>query len=677
MTNRAYSLFTIKAVSEEKRTITGVATTISPDRDGDIVEPKGAVFKLPLPFLWQHDRTQPIGNVVAARVKANEIEVDIEVVKPTPDMPSQLIARLEEAWSSIKAALVRGLSVGFRPLEYAQIEDTGGLRFTRWEWFELSAVTIPANANANISMVKSLDTEARALSGTMRAGVPVPALPSPGVPGKTAVSLKTQTPLEGDIMNLKDQIKAAAAKMLAIKTEMDGFIKKSADAGETLGAEDQTQYDELKAQYETVSAHHKMLKDHDALDVETAQPVTKAHGEPQPSTAVVTTPAGAPAARATVPVQVRNTQTLEKGIRFARYVMCLAQAKGNIHMAKEIAATQLKDDDVVNAVLKAAVAAGTTTNAEWAGNLVEHRDLTTDFLEWLRPRTIIGRFGRDGIPALRRVPFNIHIKGQSAAAAAGWVGEGYAKPVTRMGFSDTYLGWAKVAAISVITEELARFSSPAAEGLVRDELGNAVIERIDVDFVDPAKAAATGAAASPASITNGVTPVPSSGNTAEDVRADIAALWAVADQTNLPVDSAVYITDSRTARMLGLLRNPLGQREFPEVTMRGGTIDGIPVIVSNYVPSDSSGSLFILAFASEILLADDDLVTVEASREASILMDSAPNMNSGTPTGAANMVSMWQTNSIALRAERMINWARRRPQAVAYLTGVNWGQGGS
>lgn len=669
---RAYGLFTLKAVSEDRRVITGVATTISPDRDGDIVEPKGAVFKLPLPFLWQHDRTQPIGNVIEARVKANEIEVDIEVVKPTDDMPSQLIARLEEAWSSIKARLVRGLSVGFRPIEYTVLDDTGGLRFTRWEWFELSAVTIPANAQANISTVKSVDVELIALSGNDDQAAPARVRTSPGVPGKKAVSLKTLTPSEGDIMNLKEQIKAAAAKLHAIKTQMDEFITKSADKGETLGDEDQTAYDALKSEHATVSAHLKMLREHEALDAATVEPVTKAQGVTQPTTAAVTPPPSR-----TVPVQVRNTQVLEKGIRFARYAMCLAQARGNIHMAKAIAENQLKDDDVVNAVLKAAVAAGTTTDAEWAGNLVEHRDLTTDFLEWLRPRTIIGRFGRDGIPSLRRVPFNIHIKGQSAAAAAGWVGEGYAKPVTRMGFSDTYLGWAKVAAISVITEELARFSSPAAEGLVRDELGNAVIERIDTDFVDPVKAAATGAAASPASITNGVTPIVSSGTDAEAVRADIAALWAVADQTNLPVDSAVYITDSRTARMLGLLRNPLGQREFPEVTMRGGSIDGIPVIVSNYVPSDSDGSLFILAFASEILLADDDVVTVEASREASILMDNAPNMNSGTPTGAANMVSMWQTNSIALRAERMINWARRRPQAVAYLTGVNWGVSGS
>jgi hypothetical protein len=34
---------------------------------------------------------------------------------------------------------------------------------------------------------------------------------------------------------------------------------------------------------------------------------------------------------------------------------------------------------------------------------------------------------------------------------------------------------------------------------------------------------------------------------------------------------------------------------------------------------------------------------------------------------------MFQTNSVAIRAERTINWMRRRDSAVAYLTGVSWG----
>ncbi|MDF7783092.1 peptidase U35, partial [Klebsiella pneumoniae] len=31
------------------------------------------------------------------------LEITAKLVKPTPDMPSQLAARLDEAWASIKA----------------------------------------------------------------------------------------------------------------------------------------------------------------------------------------------------------------------------------------------------------------------------------------------------------------------------------------------------------------------------------------------------------------------------------------------------------------------------------------------------------------------------------------------------------------------------------------------
>src|SRR5690606_28851118 len=193
-----------------------------------------------------------------------------------------------------------------------------------------------------------------------------------------------------------------------------------------------------------------------------------------------------------------------------------------------------------------------------------------------------------------------------------------------------------------------------------DDLSDAVIERMDEDFVDPTKAAGTGAGLSPASITNGVTPITATG----DVYADIAALWATADSTNLPVQSAVYITDSATARTLSGLRNPRGNREFPNVAMTGGNIDGVPLVVSNYVPAGT----FILAFTSEIYLADDGVVTVDISREATIVMDDSAT---ATPT-IAQLVSMFQTNQLAIRAERYVNWKKRRPQAVAYLTGVNW-----
>jgi HK97 family phage major capsid protein len=168
-----------------------------------------------------------------------------------------------------------------------------------------------------------------------------------------------------------------------------------------------------------------------------------------------------------------------------------------------------------------------------------------------------------------------------------------------------------------------------------------------------------------------VTPIASSGTTADALRDDLRALWGTYITNNINPSDAVYIMNPRTALAVSLMQNPLGQSEFPGLTMNGGTLMGVPVIVSNYVPYTSPGSLVILVNASDIYLADDGQVAIDASREASLQMDNAPTNSSATPT-PTTLVSMWQTNSVALRAERYINWAKRRSQAVAYLSGVNW-----
>ncbi|MNG11437.1 hypothetical protein D3C84_949820 [compost metagenome] len=59
-------------------------------------------------------------------------------------------------------------------------------------------------------------------------------------------------------------------------------------------------------------------------------------------------------------------------------------------------------------------------------------------------------------------------------------------------------------------------------------------------------------------------------------------------------------------------------------------------------------------------------MTLDVSREASLQMDSAP------ADGAQELVSLWQNNMVALRAERFINWKRRRPQAVGYIDSANY-----
>jgi HK97 family phage prohead protease len=159
MNNRAYTLLTIKRADEETRTIVGIASTPTPDRMGDVVEPDGAEFSLPIPLLWHHDARQPVGQVTKAKVTPAGIEVTARFVKL--DEPGKLKDRLDEAWQSVQSGLVKGLSIGFRSLEAEPIGTTYALRHKRWEWVELSCVTVPANAEATITAIKAADLRAR------------------------------------------------------------------------------------------------------------------------------------------------------------------------------------------------------------------------------------------------------------------------------------------------------------------------------------------------------------------------------------------------------------------------------------------------------------------------------------------------------------------------------------
>jgi HK97 family phage prohead protease len=164
----AHALFQAKNFGEEKaagkprtRFVEGIATAITPDRYGDIVEPRGAEYKLPLSGLWQHRSSEPVGLVTRAAVHDDHIAVRFDFAEPTESQT--LIDRVTEAWESVKLGLVRGFSIGFRPIEHSLMEETYSFHFLRWEWLELSLVTIPAHPGAEITVnhVKMFDTYAR------------------------------------------------------------------------------------------------------------------------------------------------------------------------------------------------------------------------------------------------------------------------------------------------------------------------------------------------------------------------------------------------------------------------------------------------------------------------------------------------------------------------------------
>jgi HK97 family phage prohead protease len=150
--NRAFVALEIKALDDDARTIEGWATTPEVDRMGDIVLPKGAEYELPIPFLLDHDHSQVVGEVDKVQVTDKGIRFWAHIKKIAEEGDAKALC--DKAWSFIKHGLRKAVSIGFRPLDF-DVLPNGGLKFTSWEWYELSAVGIPAQPGAVITGTKS------------------------------------------------------------------------------------------------------------------------------------------------------------------------------------------------------------------------------------------------------------------------------------------------------------------------------------------------------------------------------------------------------------------------------------------------------------------------------------------------------------------------------------------
>jgi HK97 family phage major capsid protein len=470
-------------------------------------------------------------------------------------------------------------------------------------------------------------------------------------------------------MNYAEQIAAFEAQRSTKAAQQKSIMDEAGEKGETLDAEQQEEFDGLQTEIEAIDGHLKRLRTVEKAAAENAHPVNGKSSEEGN-------------ASREGKIVVKQQPKLEPGIAFARLVKSLGMANGDMGQAYRIAETRYGEDSDAAGSLKrmyergqkrlewegiekANVVAGSTISGTWASDLVLNEGgAFADFAEYLRPATIVGR-----IPGLRQIPFRTALGISTSGGAGYWVGEGLAKPLTSFNFDKTNLAPLKCANIAVLTEELLMSSATSAETLVRDELRNALVELIDVAFIDPTNGGTPNI--KPASVANGAIAIAASGTgDADDIRLDIRNLLQVFVNNNMEGNAPVLIMRTGTALGASFTINALGQPEFPNITMNGGSIQGINVITSQNVPS----GVVVALQPSEIYFADEGGFMIDVSREASLLMttDANANQNSITPT-ASQLVSMFQTNSVAFRCERILNWARRRNNAAVYLTGAAWG----
>jgi len=144
--NKLYTKAEIK--EKDAEVFTAVASSEVEDRQGEVVVQSGwdlKNFKKNPILLYMHDHTKPIG-------KATRVWLDKATNKL---MFKGFISEATEELRGYKQLMADGIlnsfSVGFRPTEM------DGNQITKSELFEISLVSVPANPEARLLAVKSLE----------------------------------------------------------------------------------------------------------------------------------------------------------------------------------------------------------------------------------------------------------------------------------------------------------------------------------------------------------------------------------------------------------------------------------------------------------------------------------------------------------------------------------------
>jgi hypothetical protein len=317
----------------------------------------------------------------------------------------------------------------------------------------------------------------------------------------------------------------------------------------------------------------------------------------------------------------------------------LILAKGDPREAAQIVLREGGTARVIG-VLKEAQSAGATADGNWAAPLTEYGPVAAAFASSLRHIGIFDAIRADARPGALNLPFVV-ITGTVVGHA---VGETLMKPVGRASTANDKVAARKALALVCLSDEALRAAPEEAVGLLLAELQAATISGTDELFLTEIVADAT--------------PIPSAGVTADAVREDLGAMLEVVKPA--PTSHLLLVVAPRAARKLALMTNALGAAEFPGMSPTGGTIANVPVRTS-----DHAGERAVLVDADGLIVADEPIL-LSTSSEATL------NMATDPAEGAGEVVSLFQTNTTALLAERRFGWRAMRTCA-AVVEGVAWG----
>ncbi len=645
----------------------------SVDRIGDVIEQNWdlAAFKKNPIALFNHDRDQVIGGWESVRVEGNRL---LGKLKLAAEGTSELVDTVRKL---IAQKILRATSVGFVPLKTEKLTDDasefwGPFRYLKSELLEASLVAVPANSNA-VALARSLNLKPDLVGAIF-------CKPANEARAANPASLPKATPIRGNSMQLNQtlasRIDAAQKSVMALRTRLDEITsKEEQDEDEARRAVELP--DEIDTAEDTLQ---KLLRQERAITGgrRNGDVVTQAAGpisiEAVKQQQEIIRPGDLSSAERERGERRPFGSNAEKKVIDGDYVFRSLATWFSAHASRETIDHVLRSrygdrDERMNMVLRAAVNPATTTVAGWAAELVQTQN--AGFLDRILPKSIYMPLANRG----NRYTFGagvsqlkIPVRTTTSLLSGAWVGEGSPKPVKKASFSSVPLIPYKLAVISTFTEEMALYSNPAIEAIIRQGLQDDTSVSLDTYLID----AVASSASRPAGLLNGVGALTAtaSGTSTEKMVADIKQLLAAIVAAGGGNDVVMLINPAQ-AITLGFAQTTTGDFLFATVQEAGQKFN-----VSFLVSQTVAAGRIIAIDASEFATATGDSPRFAISNEATLHEEDTTPLALGA-TGSPNVVaapmrSLFQTDSVAIRLTLYVTWVMRRTGMVQTIASVGW-----
>lgn len=293
---------------------------------------------------------------------------------------------------------------------------------------------------------------------------------------------------------------------------------------------------------------------------------------------------------------------------------------------------------------RAQVEPAMSTVPNWAGELADAG--TVGMVQVLTPQSAYASLAARGLQVQLAGKIKVPIRAGSNSVF-GFISEGEPIPVGDLSLQGAPIQPHKIASISAYTAEIAKWSAPPLENVVRQTMQRDFTVGVDAALLSAAPAQL----GAPAGLLYGAVQAPPTAGTgggAGNLAGDITSLLAALGDD---VIDPVLICGPAEAARISIWAPQLA----------------IPVLVSAQCPPGRLIGLDSAQFAS-----GEGPLIVDAGKDATLHMeDTAPlPIVDAAGVTASPVRSLWQTDSLALRALGFISWRMRGP--VAYIDGVMW-----